>query len=251
MPRSLTTRSNANTYHREPIRRELSSTQERLITDHLELATNQAKRHRRKGVDFADLQQVAYEGLVAAARRFKPEKGDFPAFASVTISGELKKYFRDCAWSVRPPRRVQELKPLLTSDLNNDRLNADRVTELADYHNVNRSDVTDALSAATCYSADSLDAPPPHSDAPRGDTVSDGSDEHARTDLMIDLVRSLQTLQDHDRRLIDMRFVEQLTQQEIAAQLGTSQMQVSRRLSRLMTRLRGKLEPQGNLLPAA
>src|SRR5699024_8999549 len=124
---------------------------------------------RRKGVDAADLKQVAYVGLVAAARRYRPDKGDFGAFASVTISGELKKYFRDHAWSVRPPRRVQELKPVVTAAVHDDRFTADEIRDLAERHDAQVNDVNAALTASSCYSADSLDAPPPRTDAPRAE----------------------------------------------------------------------------------
>lgn len=244
MPQSTTVADSTKVerYPRNNVGHELTAHQQRLILDHLELARMQSKRHRRKGVDPADLQQVAYVGLVSAARRYVPEKGDFAAFASVTISGELKKYFRDRAWSVRPPRRVQELKPVVTAEVHDDRFSANDITALAERHNASHDDITAVLTSSSCYCADSLDAPPPHSDAPRGDTIDGGSDDYARADEVIDLQRSLADLQETDRNLICMRFIDELTQEQIAERLGTSQMQISRRLRRLMTRLRGMLE---------
>lgn len=244
MPQSTTVadRTKVDRYRRDNACHELTSHQKQLIFDHLELASMQAKRHRRKGVDPADLQQVAYVGLVSAARRYEPEKGDFPAFASVTISGELKKYFRDRAWSVRPPRRIQELKPVVTADVQEDRFSASGITALAQRHSVTNDDITAVLTSSSCYCADSLDAPPPHSDAPRGDMIDNGTDDYARADEVMDLQRSLATLHETDRHLICMRFIDELTQEQIAERLGTSQMQISRRLRRLMTRLRTTLE---------
>lgn len=232
-------------------KRELSSRQQELILGHLDIATVQAKRHCKKGVDFVDLQQVAYMGLVSAARRYREEKGAFAAFASVTISGELKKYFRDYAWSIRPPRRIQELKSELAADVSNDRLNATSVNALADQHRASASEVTDALTSSSCYHADSLDAPTPFSESARVELISDGADEQARAEQVIDLRRGLASLRAGDRKLIGMRFFEQLTQQEIANRLGISQMQVSRRLNRLMTFLRTKLESDENLPTAS
>src|SRR5699024_12371049 len=119
---------------------------------------------------------------------------------------------------------------------------APRTTARARRHRATHEDITAVLTSARCYCADSLDAPPPHSDAPRGDTIDGGTDDYARADEVMDLQRSLADLQETDRHLICMRFIDELTQEQIAERLGTSQMQISRRLRRLMTRLRGMLE---------
>ena len=179
-------------------------------------------------------------GLVMAARRYDADRGDFAAFASVTISGELKKYFRDHAWMVRPPRSIQEVKPQLAS-FHDERVTAENVRELATRHDVKKADITDALTSSSCYSAESLDACPPGSDRPWTEMIGDGSNEAERSIDHLDLRHALSTLNTDDRQLLKLRFVHQLTQQQIAARRDMSQMQVCRQLQRLMRRLRGLL----------
>src|SRR5699024_7135560 len=173
MPQSTTVADSTKVerYPRNNAGHELTAHQQRLILDHLELARTQSKRHRRKRVDRAGLQQYAYAGLDSAATRYLPEKGHFADLASRTISVELKRALRGRAWSVRPPRRVQELKPVVTAEVHDDRFSANDITALARRHSATHEDITAVLTSSSCYCADSLDAPPPHSDAPRGDTI--------------------------------------------------------------------------------
>ncbi|MEH3032824.1 MAG: sigma-70 family RNA polymerase sigma factor [Aeromicrobium erythreum] len=205
---------------------------DRLVEDHLPLADRIARRYGHRGVDADDLQQVARLALVKAARGFDPERGDFAPFAAATVRGEVKRYFRDLAWDVRPPRRVQELQARLSAEIDHDPRETD-LTELAERLGVDPAEVREAAAARGCFTCDSIDA------------AEAAGHPFAVVDERLDLVEDWQafrrlrrSLDDDACRLLTWRFLEGLTQQEIADRLGISQMQVSRRLSTLLTRLR-------------
>ncbi|MPV49571.1 sigma-70 family RNA polymerase sigma factor [Pseudactinotalea sp. HY160] len=218
------------------------SHQDRLIEQHLGLARSLAARYRSRGVEFQDLEQVACLGLVGAARRYRSERGEFGVFAAMTIEGELKKYFRDHAWVIRPPRRIQQLRSELATSYR-DRLTDAEQQVLACRHGVTRREVGEALAATTCFRADSLDVPARDGRAPRSASICDGVDgDHAGLEDLLDLRRVLAALSARERTLIRLRFFDELTQQQIAERLGISQIQVSRRLTRVLARLRATLE---------
>src|SRR5690606_16210394 len=190
-----------------------------LVLEHLCLASALARRFDRRGVELEDLEQVAHLALVKAAQRYNPDNGAFPPFATATITGELKRHFRDRAWMVRPPRRVQELQSLIAAERLPDVTSAN-VLELADRIDVDPKDLTEAASARGCFHPDSIDDP------------NRAGREFAAHDDNLDLVtdwmtvaRPLRELDRDARQLLRWRFVEQLTQQAIADRLGISQMQ--------------------------
>jgi RNA polymerase sigma-B factor len=204
-----------------------------LVLDHLSLASALARRYTGRGVDGEDLEQVAMLALVKAARRYDPDQGPFPPFASATIHGELKRHFRDRAWMVRPPRRVQEIQALIVSEQLPEITSAN-IEELAARIGVDPADLCDAAAARGCFQPDSVD------------DVSHGRREFAHTDDNLDFVVEwmavigpLRALDGDERQLLYWRYVEGLTQQVIADRLGISQMQVSRRLSKVLSKLRG------------
>ncbi|HET9647728.1 MAG TPA: sigma-70 family RNA polymerase sigma factor [Microlunatus sp.] len=216
---------------------ELQAAREAVIADHLWLARAIANRFRRRGEDFEDLMQVACTGLVEAACRYDPGRGDFVAFAAPTINGLVKRHFRDHGWLVRPSRRTQELVSEIRrewSDLaqelghlpSNDQL-AERLGETTD-------DIAQARSAAEGYRPLSIDL---LNDGPDRLGISSGPDAD-RVEARLMVQKALRSLDPADRELIRMRFYEGRSQSEIAGRIGTSQMQVSRRLSRLFARLR-------------
>jgi len=203
-----------------------------LVLDHLSLATALARRFTGRGVDLEDLEQVARLALVKAARRYDPDQGPFPPFASATIQGELKRHFRDRAWMVRPPRRVQEVQALIVSEQLPEITSAN-LDQLAARIGVEPEDLRDAVVARGCFQPDSVD------------DVSHGRREFAHTDDNLDFLVEwmsvagpLRELGEDERRLLHWRFVEGLTQQAIADRLGISQMQVSRRLSKVLSTVR-------------
>lgn len=198
-----------------------------LVTDHLDLAARLARGYRGRGVEDDDLLQVARLALVKAAERFDASVGAFAPFAASTIRGEIKRYFRDVAWSVRPPRRLQDLQAQIARETATGPVAPET---LATRLGVPLADVREAMAAGSCFTNDRID------DEQGAGALDDAG--YARVEAWL-TVRSLRgALSEDDRRLLAWRFVDELPQREIAARLGISQMQVSRRLSNLLTRLR-------------
>jgi len=205
---------------------------EELVLDHLGLATALARRFSGRGVDMDDLEQVARLALVKAARRYDSGQGPFPPFATATIQGELKRHFRDRAWMVRPPRRLQEIQAMIVAEQLPEVTGAN-VDELAERLGVDPQELKDAAAARGCFHADPMDELRTRR-------------EFAQTDDNLDMVvewtsvsRPLRELDKPARQLLHWRFVDGLTQQVIADRLGISQMQVSRRISKVLDTLRG------------
>ena len=214
-------------------------------------AENIASRYRGRGVDWEDLLQVAYVGLVKAVRGFRPSEGSsFAAYANPTISGEIKRHFRDFAWTVRPPRRIQELQgavhgvePELVHALGRPASPSDLARALA----VDLLELREALTVDGCFAPLSLDAPArAETGATLGELVPDETDAFERIDRLQTLVPVITALTPRERAILVMRFVRGCTQAEIGAELGVSQMQVSRLLRDLLERLREALAaPEG------
>ncbi|MFC5381611.1 SigB/SigF/SigG family RNA polymerase sigma factor [Aquipuribacter nitratireducens] len=221
--------------------------QEEVVLLNLPSARALAMRYRDRGVPVDDLVQVASLGLVKAAQGYDAERGtDFMAYAAPTVTGEVKRYFRDTGWAVRPPRRVQELRAQVATATQ--RLAADlgrsaTVAEVAAELGVGQEDVVEALVSGNGYTTASLDAPP--GDDPGttwADTVSDGEPEQSRVADRVALERLLARLPARDRHILSLRFFAERTQSEIGEQIGVTQMQVSRLLSRALARLRAEME---------
>ncbi len=213
----------------------MSSTAE-LIDDHLPLAHHVAASYRGRGVEIDDLVQVARLALVKAAQGYDADRGSFVPYATVTIRGELRRHFRDHAWSVRPPRRIQELHAALMSELDADPRQQDPHV-LARRVGVDVAQVREALRARDLFTSASIDTPesPAH-------WVGADDERLDRVDEWLALRGLWATLETAERRLLYWRFVDELTQQQIADRLAISQVQVSRRLTRLLSRLRSQAE---------
>ncbi|TWD81253.1 RNA polymerase sigma-B factor [Kribbella amoyensis] len=226
---------------------------QRLLDEAIELnlgiAHSIAGRFRGRGVEADDLDQVAYVGLIKAARSYKPDSGTpFLAYAVPTIRGEVKRYFRDCSWTVRIPRRLQELqgsiasvRPQLVQDLQRD----PTLEELAAAVNCEVAEVEAAIAADGCFSVLSLDRPVDgESTANLADTIADEEDtSFERTEAVAVLAPVLNDLTPRERRILELRFIEGHTQADIGAEIGVSQMQVSRLLRGILDRLRAQIEP--------
>ena len=209
-----------------------------VVTSHVWLAETLARRFSHRGEDEEDLLQVACTGLVEACRRFDPHQGSFVGFAVPTITGVLKRHFRDHGWVVRPPRPTQELAsaiwrqwPTLVQQMGAVPGPRDLADELGEPVRA----VQQARFASQGYSASSIDAA-----MSRGICFcSNETDEDIdRTEARLIIDEALAKLDDDERRLIQLRFFEQRSQSEIAEEIGTSQMQVSRLLSRLLLKMR-------------
>ena len=210
--------------------------------DHLWLAETLSRRFRFRGEDPEDLLQVARIGLIEACQRFDPDQGPFLAFAIPTITGVLKRHFRDHGWMVRPPRRTQELAsslwqqwPAVAQGVR--AIPSER--QLADTLGTPVGAVRQARFASQGYASTSLDAALLRGPAPFGPDLRAGEEETERCEARLVVERVWSRLTPAERDLLRMRFFEQRSQSDIAAEIGTSQMQVSRLLSRLLAKLRG------------
>jgi RNA polymerase sigma-B factor len=209
-----------------------------VVCSHLWLAETLARRFLHRGEDEEDLVQVACTGLVEACQRFDPHQGSFVGFAVPTITGVLKRHFRDHGWIVRPPRPTQELAstiwrqwPTLVQQMGALPGSRDLAEELGEPVRA----VRQARFASQGYSASSIDAA-----MSRGICFSSSETDQDidRTEARLIIDEALAMLDDEEKRLIVLRFYEQRSQSEIAEEIGTSQMQVSRLLSRLMIKMR-------------
>jgi RNA polymerase sigma-B factor len=218
---------------------------EALVRRFMPLTRSLARRYDRSSEPFEDLLQVASVGLLKALDRFDPERGhSFPSFAVPTILGEMRRYFRDCGWSVHVPRGDQE-RALKVRDaqetLTNERGHAPTVNQLAVYLELEAEQVIDALQATQAYEALSLDAPRPGAEDEAmtfGDSMGREDERYEMVELDATVVAAIRHIPARERAMLHMRFVEDLTQTEIATRVGISQMQVSRLLRRSLDQLR-------------
>jgi RNA polymerase sigma-B factor len=222
-----------------------------LIEINLTLVRYSARRFRSRGDDMEDIVQVGTIGLIKAIDRFDLSREvEFTTFAIPYVVGEIKRFFRDTTWDVRVPRRLQEMRMDLARA--NDKLTSKlgrspRVSELAEHLGVSEEEIVEGQVAANGYNSSSLDA-----------TVNDEEGEASLADVLgerdeaMDLVEDFQALKpllaelsERDRKIIELRFGEELTQAQIGEQLGLSQMHVSRLLSRALTGLRAGMLTTG------
>lgn len=220
---------------------------ERAVALNLELADALAHRYRLSGEDADDLIQVARYGLLLALVRFDPAAGHlFSAFAVPTILGELRRHFRDGCWAIRPPRRLVELRGEIArtrAELEQARRSTPSPAAIAAALDVPIEAVGQALKIESCFQPDSLET---HGPAPVG-YPPDPEDAIGALVEHLALEAAVAGLTPKDRALLRWRFVDRLTQQEIAERLDVSQMQVSRLLRRVLATLRARLEPDAPL----
>ena len=218
-----------------------------LVHEHLPLARHFALQYRGRGVELEELVQVANLALVKAAHGFDDERGAFAPYAAATIRGDIKKFFRDHAWSVRPPRRVQELQAAITAVT--DAAGRHDVDVLASDLDVERADVVEALSARGCFRSESTDRQAGASGLTIAETLACTDADLERVDEWVTFCRLSRELAPDERELLRMRFVEELTQQEVADRLGVSQMQVSRRLRKVLDAMRRQMSAHDHGMP--
>ncbi len=216
-----------------------------LVERFMPLARNLARRYAGAREPFDDLLQVASLGLVKAIDRFDVERGAaFSSFAVPTILGELKRYFRDLGWSVHVPRGAQE--QALKVQEGHERLTTKTgrpptVTELAEFLEMDVEDVLEALEAAAAHHSTSLDAPREDQGEQSGSLADVFGEEDRRYELVdesVTISAAAADLSARERRVLALRFVNDMTQTQIAEEIGVSQMQVSRILRRALSRLR-------------
>ncbi|HEY2224482.1 RNA polymerase sigma factor SigF [Actinomycetospora sp.] len=232
----------------DPRRAEL---RDELVRGHLPVAQHIARRFSRRGEPEEDLEQVATLGLINAVDRYDPERGtDFLSYAVPTITGEVRRHFRDQAWAMRVPRRLKDLNVTLSaamSQMSQTLGRAPTATELATNLNLPKEDVLEALEASNAYRSGSLDEM--LVDDPDSGTVSDllGEADAAldKVEYQQSLAPLLADLAPRERTIIMLRFFKNMTQSQIADEVGISQMHVSRLLAKTLSQLRDGLGESG------
>jgi len=227
-----------------------------IVADHMAYARRIAQRYGGRGELVEDFVQVAYLGLVKAADNFDPEYGTgFLSYATPMILGEIKRYFRDATWAVHVPRRMQELSGSLrkaAQTLTHELGRPPTVAELAGRLDAEPKEITEALNAGRAYTAGTLDGPV-NADAGSSPLTMLLGDVDPRFDAVVNreaLKPLLAKLTEQDKQILMMRFFRGMTQAEIGAHLHVSQMQVSRRLGRILKQLRvGFAPPAGSRRP--
>ena len=233
---------------------------EQAIEAWLPLAAHIARRFAGKGEPVQDLIQTATVGLIKAVDRFDPDHGNgFVAFAVPTIAGELKRYFRDQTWDVHVPRHLQELRLAVvrsTEQLAQQLGHLPTPAEVADALHLPEDEVREGIKVAGAYTTASLDVPARDTAGEGGPLLSDVLGEEdgalALAELRVSAAPAVAALPERDRRILHLRFFSNLTQDQIAAQIGISQMHVSRLLARALDTLRHQLRdhPDGGGAPA-
>ncbi|MFF2773321.1 RNA polymerase sigma factor SigF [Streptomyces sp. NPDC058052] len=218
----------------------------RLVRMHLPLVEHLARRFRNRGEPLDDLTQVATIGLIKSVDRFDPERGvEFSTYATPTVVGEIKRHFRDKGWAVRVPRRLQELRLSLTTataELSQQHGRSPTVHELAERLGISEEEVLEGLESANAYSTLSLDVPDTDDESPAvADTLGAEDEALEGVEYRESLKPLLEDLPPREKRILLLRFFGNMTQSQIAQEVGISQMHVSRLLARTLAQLREKL----------
>ncbi|MFG2880099.1 RNA polymerase sigma factor SigF [Streptomyces sp. NPDC048337] len=218
----------------------------RLVRMHLPLVEHLARRFRNRGEPLDDLTQVATIGLIKSVDRFDPDRGvEFSTYATPTVVGEIKRHFRDKGWAVRVPRRLQELRLSLTTataELSQQHGRSPTVHELAERLGISEEEVLEGLESANAYSTLSLDVPDTDDESPAvADTLGAEDEALEGVEYRESLKPLLEGLPPREKRILLLRFFGNMTQSQIAQEVGISQMHVSRLLARTLAQLRDKL----------
>src|SRR4051794_29885155 len=223
--------------------RSRAALRDRAIEAWLPLARHLAHRYSGRGEPTDDLVQTATVGLIKAVDKFDPERGvDFAGYAIPTIIGEIKRHFRDRTWSIRVPRRLQELRLAITqanATLSHVLNRPPLVADVAAHLGITEEEVLEGLEGARAYNTTSLSTPiGAEGGTELSDTLGGEDHEYELADIRATLAPALETLDDRERRIVVLRFYGNLTQSQIAEQVGISQMHVSRLLARALSKLR-------------
>jgi RNA polymerase sigma-B factor len=227
---------------------EYGGLRDHVIGEYMSYARYVARRFRQRGEAAQDLEQVAYLGLVKAVDNFDPDFGtSFLTYATPVIAGEIKRHFRDTTWHLHVPRRMQELSAIVRAaqeDLTQQLGTAPGAEDVALFLDLPLEEIIDAYEAVAAYHAASLDAPVIMADGDGASLRDLLGDEDPSIDLVVDreaLKPLLQRLSGREKRILLMRYFRNMSQAEIGAELGVSQMQVSRLLTQILDRLRHQL----------
>lgn len=225
---------------------------EKLVMSHMNLVRFLANKFKNRGEPLDDLIQVGYLGLLKAIDRFDPSRGlEFTTYATPTIMGEIKRHFRDKGWSVRVPRRLQELSAKVnqaTDVLTTELQRSPKIEEIAEYLDASVDEVLEAMESSSAYSSVPLEGTGnnDNDDAPSVlDRYATEDSALNFTDDRLIIQEALKGFSPREREVIDLRFLQGMTQIEIAEQLGISQVQVSRLLRRTLKKIQDKIDPEG------
>lgn len=219
-----------------------------LVHLHLPLVEHCARRFRNRGEPFEDLVQVGTIGLIKSVDRFDPERGvEFSTYATPTIIGEIKRYFRDKGWAIRVPRRLQELRMQIgsaTAELTQSLGRSPTASELAERVGCSVEEIIEGIESSNAYSTLSLDATDDSDDGTSSMLDALGADDAGleHVEIRESLKPLLDRLEPREKRILLLRFFKNQTQSQIAEEIGVSQMHVSRLLSRTLDQLRASLE---------
>lgn len=222
---------------------------DQLVEGHLPVARHIARRFAHRGEPLDDLEQVATLGLIHSVDRFEPERGvDFLSYAVPTITGEVRRHFRDQGWAMRVPRRLKDLHVSLgaaMSELSQRLGRAPTATELASYLQLPREEVVEGLQAANAYRGKSLESMLVEEDSPSriADAIGAADSALEQVEYRETLQPLLAELPERERSILMLRFFGNMTQTQIAERIGISQMHVSRLLSQTLKTLREGLGP--------
>jgi RNA polymerase sigma-B factor len=221
--------------------------QDEVVVLNLGIARAVAARYRGRGIAQEDLVQAASMALLKAARNFDPGLGrEFLAYALPTMQGEVKRQFRDFGWMVRPPRPIQKLQGDVAqaiSEMTQTLGRSPRISDVAQFLEVGVEQVAEALAADGCYAPTSLDTPVGEDGTHTlGELICEEDEELSAAEARVMLAPAVQRLSERERRVLYLRFFKQQTQARIAEEIGVTQMQVCRILSRTLTQLRGQLD---------
>jgi len=221
-----------------------------LVVNHLNLVRYLASKFLNRGEQLEDLVQVGTIGLIKAIDRFDPSRGlEFTTYATPTIMGEIKRHFRDKGWSVRVPRRLQELSTKVsqaTDELTTELHRSPSVAEIAERVGTSVDEVLEAMESSSAYTSVPLEGGGDDDEAPSilDQYATEDDDLNASDDRML-LEGVIQDFSGREKDIIRMRFEDGLTQSEIADKLGISQVQVSRLLRRTLARIHDRIDPTG------
>ena len=226
-----------------------------LIEEHLYIAEILAKKYTGKGIDCGDIFQVASMGLIFAVERYDPSKGfEFSSFATPTIIGEIKKYFRDKGWTIRVPRRVQELSKKINDaklTLAQQNQKTPTISDIAEFLDISTAEVLEVMEASKVYSPESLDmnfdSGSEDRDLSRGDKIGVEEEYFQKVEMNDFIQRAMEKFNDVEKTILIDRYQYRKTQVSIAKKLGISQMTVSRIEKKLLEKMRKEMEKSGEM----
>lgn len=222
---------------------------EKLITEHLYIAEILAKKYVNRGIEYDDLFQVASIGLINAIDRFDYKKGyAFTSFATPTIVGEIKRYFRDKGWVIRVPRRIQELSKkvnIAKNYLSQNLQEQPTVADIAEYLRISEEEVLEAMEASKVYAPQSLDKTYEFNNEDRdinlGDLIGVEDKNFDNIEIQDLIERTMENLNELENKILVYRYFDKKTQISIAKKLNISQMTVSRVEKKIVRKFREQL----------